>query len=586
MSHIVRWAATAAFLALACTLLGAPTQAFAYEVHYVGSYDDAPPTDAYLDNINGRRPDEVRVSTSVGSFERNGGTSYFVRDDSYVPESSPKTLREAVTLLYRGAGTTVDGRSLDLTVAMDVTWSHARESESGYCPMFLEINENKDYAFAWLSGACNKNADTGDPAATPSSRQGISVVNNLTVTESDTGKPYGGRVLLWFFDMDQWWGGRFSRESVELLSGFANDIYVGANTLLDKGALGSGLFQPVDGSGDDGTHTDAVVFTQGPSARVRWQGENCSTVFKARYPSTYPDVADDVVYAPKKSVASIGGRRDATVGCSGERVVYEVSQFLPYVVEENKPAVTEFVDELDPRLDPATAEVRVLREGKDVTDLWDVRVVGQTVRATSKDTREAVLDLLFEVSVESREGAVGTLKNRATTHIRTRTDQDVVKESNEVEVRLRPMISTVVIEKVLHGTPQGAHGTPVYPFVLDVSRTDGSHVSLGAWAVLDGDRTTGPDGEESAEVSVDLSAIEPWTIDTVRVREIPVSRYTLASVTSPTKGASIEGDQAVFPVGDLESGDVRARFENRKITDRWAGHNAMAVNTVETRPVS
>lgn len=585
MKPMVRWALAVAFLVAGCALLGAPVPALAHEVHYVDSYDDAPPTDAYFDHINGRYPDEVRTSQSVGTGTWDGGTHYYVRDDGYVPESSPKTVRDAVSFVYKKAGTTVDGRPLDLVVSMDVTWAHWKEENAGYCPAFLELNEDGSSAFEWESLVCAKDGTFPGTSVQADKRNGVSIVNRLTITESETGRPFEGRALLWFYDMDQWWGGRYSRESIELLSGFADDIYVGGNTLLDKGVLDSGLFQPAGRGGDvGGARTDAVVFTQGSQCRVRWQGESCTTYFTARYPSTYPEIADDEVYEPQKSVAAIGGRQGATVGCAGERVEFEVSQFLPYVVEENKPAVTEFVDELDPRLDPATAEVRVFRQGEDVTDLWDVRVDGQTVHVASKDTREAVLDLLFKVSVESRADAVGTLKNRATTHIKTRTEQDVVKNSNEVELRLRPRLGTLVIEKALYGTPVEAHGTPVFPFVLDVSLTDGSEVSLGAWAVFDGDRATDGDGATVADVSVDLSALDPWTIETVRVREVPVSRYRLSSVSSPTKGASIEGGEAVFTVDGLESGDARVRFENGKVTDRLTSHNTMAVNVIGPPP--
>ena len=577
-------AATAAFAALFVV----PGIAMAYEVAYVDSYNEVPVTEAYLNRFDGRLPDEVSCSPAVKTRkEADGAVRYYVDDTSYSPESAPKTVKDAVRLVYRKEGTALDGRSLDVTLAMDVTWSNKSPEMAGGLPTFLRTPGVSGSALDWEAGSLVPVA--GRPWDSAKMSIGISIANRLEVTLSDTGRPFEGRVLLWLRDLDQWTGGPFSRETIELVSGFANDVYVGKNTRLSRDDLSKGLFRPVDGAGDDGSRTDFVAFMKGGRAQLRWQGEECSTAFRSIYPESYPPIADDPVYDPVKSVTAVAGKPVPdpafATALPGQTVTFEVEQALPYVVESNKPQVVRFVDDLNSRFDPSTAKVRVFQGDKDVSDNWRVAVSGSRVTATAVDTQKAVLGLTFQVTATLKNDASGTVVNRAITTVVTRTQQNVEKQSNAVKVKVASAPKElVVVKRVKARDLLVAHGMPSFPFKVTVRGAKGDLATLYGLASFEGDRADAGDGWVAAQATFDLTPFNPTSIDAIVVEEVPVSRYRL--VEAAGKGPwEREGRRLTLSYGTVpDTSGLECTFTNEKVTDRWFGHAAAAVNDLSLEP--
>lgn len=573
------WAAAAA---VAVALAAAPATARAHTVTYVGSYDEAPATEAYLDRFDGRMPDEVAMAPQVGVREVEGGAlRYYIDDTAYSPESAPRTVVDALRLTYRGAGTTLDGRPLDVTLSMDVSWSHGSAANAGGLPTFLRTPGVSGCALDW-------DADSMPPVegqAWDASRMriGVSIQNRLEVTLGDTGEPYAGRILTWIRDLDQWTGGPFARETIELVSGFSDDVYVGDDTRLVRQDLARGVFHPVDGSGDDGSHTDFVAYVEGGSARFRWQGEKCSTAFRSIYPQTYPPIADDPVYDPVKSVAEVGGKAPAdtssVTAMPGQAVTFEVEQALPYVVESNKPRVVSLVDDLDGRLDPATATVRVFQGGADVTDNWKVSVSGRRVTATAVDTGRAVLGHTFRITARLRTGVTGTVLNKAVTTVVTRTQGSVEKTSNTVRVRVATVPRELaVVKRVRSADLLDAHGRPAFPIRVTVQGARGALAELYGIASFEDGGTDAGDGWVAVETWFDLTPFPPEQVASIVVEEVPVSRYRLASATGTGPWERVERGLrlAYDDVPDTEG--LVCTLDNEKVVDRLFGHTAVAVN--------
>ena len=573
------WAVAVAAVA---ALVAAPAAARAHTVTYVGSYDEAPATEAYLDRFDGRMPDEVAMAPQVGVREVDGGAlRYYIDDTTYSPESAPRTVKDALRLTYRGAGTTVDGRSLDLTLSMDVTWSHGSTATAGGLPTFLRTPGISGCALDWegvsMAPVAGQAWDSGRM------RIGVSIQNRLEVTMGETGEPYTGRILMWIRDLDQWAGGPFARETIELVSGFSDDVYVGDDTRLVRADLARGLFHPVDGAGDDGSHTDFVAYMEGGSARFRWQGEECSTAFRSIYPQTYPPIADDPVYDPVKSVAEVGGKAPAdpasVTAMPGQAVTFEVEQALPYVVESNKPRVVSLVDDLDRRFDPATATVRVFQGETDVTDNWKVSVSGRRVTATAVDTGRAVLGHTFKITARLRTGVTGTVLNKAVTTVVTRTQDSLEKTSNTVRVRVATVPRELaVVKRVRSADLLDAHGRPAFPIKVTVQGAKGALAELYGITSFDGGGTDVGDGWVAAETRFDLTPFPPGEVASIAVEEVPVSRYRLASATGTGpwqrvgRGLRLSYDD----VPDMER--LVCTLDNEKVVDRLFGHTAVAVN--------
>ncbi|WP_251157992.1 hypothetical protein [Caniella muris] len=574
-----RWAAAAA---VAAALVAAPAAALAHTVTYVGSYDEAPVTEAYLDRLDGRMPDEVAMAPQVGVREVDGGAlRYYVDDTAYSPESAPRTVEDALRLTYRKAGTTVDGRSLDVTVSMDVTWSHGGAATAGGLPTFLRTPGVSGCAFDWEAGSMPP--APGQAWDSGRMRIGVSVQNRLEVTLSDTGRPYAGRILTWIRDLDQWTGGPFSRETIELVSGFSDDVYVGDDTRLVRADLARGLFHPVDGSGDDGSHTDFVAYVEGGSARFRWQGEECSTAFRSIYPQTYPPIADDPVYDPVKSVAEVGGKAPAdpssVTAMPGQAVTFEVEQALPYVVESNKPRVVSIVDDLDGRFDPSTATVRVFQGGTDVTDNWKVTVSGRRVTATAVDTGRAVLGHTFRITARLRTGVTGTVLNKAVTTVVTRTQGDVEKTSNTVRVRVATVPrGLTVVKRVRSADLLDAHGRPAFPIKVTVRGATGTIAELYGIASFEDGGTDAGDGRVAVETRFDLAPFPPESVASIAVEEVPVSRYRLAAATGTGPWERVDRGLTLSYDDVPDMGELVCTLDNEKVVDRLFGHTAVSVN--------
>ncbi|MEY8436606.1 isopeptide-forming domain-containing fimbrial protein [Atopobiaceae bacterium 24-176] len=587
MRHRALWGAAVAATA-ATALLLVPKPAFAYEVTYVDSYNDVPVTEAYLDRFDGRMPDEVTCSPSVKSRKISDGTvRYYVDDTSYAPESAPKTVKDAMRIVYRKAGTTLDGRSLDVALSMDVTWSNKSPEASGGLPTFLRTPGVSGSALDWEAGSLVP--VEGQPWDSVKMSIGISIKNRLEVSLSDTGKPFEGRVLLWLRDLDQWTGGPFSRETIELLSGFSDDVYVGKNTRLARDDLARGLFRPVDGTGDDGTRTDFVAFIEGGRAQLRWQGEECSTAFRSIYPETYPPIADDPVYNPVKSVTAVSGKPVAdpasATALPGQAVTFEVEQALPYVVESNKPQVVRFVDDLNSRFDPSTAKVKVFQGDKDVSDNWRVSVNGNRVMATALDTKKAVLGLTFQVTATLKNDASGTAVNQATTTVVTRTQQNVEKRSNAVRVKVASAPKELVVSKRVKASDLlAAHGMPSFPFKVTVHGAKGDLAVLYGLASFEGEREDGGNGWAVAQATFDLTPFNPTSIGAVVVEEVPVSRYRLLEATG--KGSWARSGRCLTLSYETvpDTSRLECTFINEKVVDRWFGHTASAVNDLSLEP--
>ncbi len=129
-----------------------------------------------------------------------------------------------------------------------------------------------------------------------------------------------------------------------------------------------------------------------------------------------------------------------------------------------------------------------------------------------------------------------------------------------------------------------AHGMPSFPFKVTVRGAKGDLATLYGLASFEDDRADAGDGWVAAQATFDLTPFNPTSIDAIVVEEVPVSRYRL--VEAAGKGPwEREGRRLTLSYGTVpDTSGLECTFTNEKVTDRWFGHAAAAVNDVSLEP--
>lgn len=551
----------------------------------VDSFDNAPMTEGYLDHMKGRAPDSVQLAPQIITKSDGGETDYLINDASYVPPTSPKTINNAVVLTYKDAGTTLLGRSLDLNVAMDVSWCHNSPDDMGYYPCFLSTPYKDYYLHLRASvGYADRPGGPGDVAH----RNGIKTHIRYSITYSDTHEPCKEKILIWVQDLDQSTIGPFANESLTLHSGFDSELYVLRNTKLSFEDLKQGYLHSAQGP-DDGPLTSFVGYITGGSCEFTWQGESCSTAIGAIYPATYPQLKDDPVYAPTKAIETIDGESpsgNAPYILQGQSVTFLVHQKLPYVVEDNKPVMTQLVDDLDSCLDASAAKVQVIRQGQDVTSNWKVSIAGQRVTLMALDTSLATLDLEFRITVPVKpDAAAGRYSNLSRTLVSTRTKRNIELESNSVQWNVGVVPKTLRVTKRLSVCDlNDFHGVAAFPIELKVLGKEGEGCMLRKMIVFSGEEPVSDDGTVSRQCTFNLADTSIAYPSELQLREVPTSRFWLEDCASDDDGSSKSDGTLIWDLspGNVTSEQLSCELKNCKTEHRWLSHSAMATNTVQS----
>ena len=368
---------------LLCAVAG---RAFAQTGHYVDGWEDTGVSNAYLDKI---LPDEWDITFHNSNFYT------LDTDDGYkliackggVQKGKTVSAPNALTLTAKNGAYTVDGRYLDVEFDFSFTFYGYKGTNSDMSAM--RILENNRYL--WTYGTYIVDGNTSKMT----DEIACSVDTTLKITYSDTGEAYNGGLQSCFEDLDVIADENLLeyREAIKIESGFAEDVYVAKDTLLDKDELENSNFTHfVAGAVDSDTFRSGVaLFTQGSVSTYNWKGLACGTgflVFYPNYPQDYVTSVDQTVAKDKVTL--------------GETVAFDITQAYPYVQDSNMAAKIVVADTLDSALDATNATVKVFANGVDVTSNWTVTKSGQTLTLTAKDTREVQGDYTFTVAAPLR----------------------------------------------------------------------------------------------------------------------------------------------------------------------------------------
>ena len=360
-------------LILALALLFTGT-AYAKSASFVGNWEDTGETSVYLsdmtvDNLQYTIHDK-RVKLLHDTGWPGGSFSY----TGALADGQTIQLDHAVTLTFKNAGVTVDGRSIDATFDFSVNLTGTSSNTSGlegFLGVFCSGNRIWEYT-------CQRGTYT-------------EVNTDAAFTYSDTGQPFEDGFQLCISDLDVVCKSNPAySESMRLTHGFGDTVYVAEDTKLDRAELSSsgGTHFVATESDDNSFLSGFAAVTDSGNFGFSWRGSGgCGTMLKVYYPN-YPASA---VGEPSKAAVQ------DTVEW-GDEVSFAESQTFPYVVDSNKASSISLTDTLDPALDAAAVSVKVTAGGKDVSSNWNVSVEGQQLTVTAKDTGKVQGEHQFTVS--------------------------------------------------------------------------------------------------------------------------------------------------------------------------------------------
>ena len=186
--------------------------------------------------------------------------------------------------------------------------------------------------------------------------------------------------------------GQKVRESVQVISGFDENIYISNNSSLIVSENNS-LFE---GNKTVETNDDnAMVLTtmNKPEATLKWRGVGCGTYITPTSLTGYP------VPTNTKKV-------DRTIAKAGESLRYTIEAEFPVVSNDNAARSICVTDELNDILDAAGAVTHAYKGSTDDDGAWNATCDGQTIIWTAKNPEQVKGSYRFTIDVKIRDDMV------------------------------------------------------------------------------------------------------------------------------------------------------------------------------------
>lgn len=186
--------------------------------------------------------------------------------------------------------------------------------------------------------------------------------------------------------------GQTVRESVQVISGFDENIYISNNTRLLVSENNS-LFEG-NKMGETNDDSSMVLTTMNkPEATLKWRGLGCGTYITPTSLTGYP------IPTNTKKV-------DRTTGEAGESLRYTIEAEFPVVSKDNTARSIRVIDELNDILDAAGAVTHVYKGDANDDNAWNTACDGQTIVWTAKDPGQTKGRYHFTIDVKIRDDMI------------------------------------------------------------------------------------------------------------------------------------------------------------------------------------